>query len=255
MRFWRRRWPWRAHELGTPLATIKLVSAELMSELKGQPELLADATLIRDQADRCRDILRNMGRAGKDDLHLRQGPLASVLKEAAEPHVARGKQVHFALLPGPGGTDRQPTVLRTPEIIHGLRNLIQNAVDFAQDNVWIDAEWTAQHITVRIADDGEGYAPQVLGRIGDPFVRSRPADAEDTEERPEYEGMGLGLFIAKTLLERSGAVLMFANGSDPFLDSEQKAERSGAVVEVIWPARRIIAPADLATGQNQRFVV
>jgi two-component system, sensor histidine kinase RegB len=243
-----------AHELGTPLATIKLVSAELMQELKGQPELLEDAKLIRDQADRCRDILRNMGRAGKDDLHLRQSPLGAVLKEAAEPHIARGKDVLFGLQPGPGGSDRQPAVLRAPEIIHGLRNLIQNAVDFAQDRVWIDAEWTAQNITIRISDDGEGYAPQVLGRIGDPFVRSRrPYD--EAEERPEYEGMGLGLFIAKTLLERSGATLLFANGSDPFVDSERRPERSGAVVIVVWPLRRIVAPADLATGENKRFTV
>ena len=241
-----------AHELGTPLATIKLVSAELMAELKSQPELLEDARLIRDQADRCRDILRNMGRAGKDDLHLRQAPLGSLLKEAAEPHIARGKDVLFGLQPGPGGSDRQPTVLRAPEIVHGLRNLIQNAVDFAHDRVWIDAEWTAQHIAIRIADDGDGYAPQVLGRIGDPFVRSRRED-DDTEERPEYEGMGLGLFIAKTLLERSGAVLLFANGSDPFVDSERRPERSGAVVEVVWPLRRIVAPPDIATGENKRF--
>ncbi|MGL4321606.1 MAG: sensor histidine kinase RegB [Paracoccaceae bacterium] len=243
-----------AHELGTPLATIKLVSAELMSELKGQPDLLEDAKLIRDQADRCRDILRNMGRAGKDDLHLRQAPLGAVLKEAAEPHVARGKAVVFGLQPGPGGSDRQPTVLRAPEVIHGLRNLVQNAVDFAHEQVWVDAEWTAQNITVRIADDGDGYAPQVLGRIGDPFVRSRRADDEG-EERPAYEGMGLGLFIAKTLLERSGAVLMFANGSDPFIDSEERPARSGAVVEVVWPAKRLLAPTDLAKGENQKFTV
>jgi two-component system, sensor histidine kinase RegB len=243
-----------AHELGTPLATIKLVSAELMSELKGQPDLLEDAQLIRDQADRCRDILRNMGRMGKDDLHLRQAPLGAVLKEAAEPHIARGKAVIFGLQPGPNGSDRQPTVLRAPEIIHGLRNLIQNAVDFAHERVWVDAEWTGQNITVRIADDGDGYAPQVLGRIGDPFVRSRRADDEG-EERPAYEGMGLGLFIAKTLLERSGAVLMFANGSDPFIDSEMRPARSGAVVEVVWPLKRLVAPTDLAKGENQRFRV
>lgn len=243
-----------AHELGTPLATIKLVSAELMAELKDQPELLADATLIRDQANRCRDILRDMGRVGKDDLHLRQGPLGAVLKEAAEPHMARGKTVSFGLQPGPGGSDRQPTVLRAPEIVHGLRNLIQNAVDFAHEQVWVDAEWTAQHIAVRIADDGEGYAPQVLGRIGDPFVRSRRSE-DGNEERPEYEGMGLGLFIAKTLLERSGATLMFANGSDPFVDSEKRPLRSGAIVEVIWPMKRILAPSDLATGENRKFAV
>ncbi len=243
-----------AHELGTPLATIKLVSAELMSELKDKPELWEDAKLIRDQADRCRDILRGMGRAGKDDLHLRQGPLGAVLKEAAEPHVARGKVVHFGLQPGPGGTERQPSVLRKPEIVHGLRNLIQNAVDFAHTSVWVDAEWTEQSITVRITDDGDGFAPHVLGRIGDPFVRSRRF-TDGVHDRPGYEGMGLGLFIAKTLLERSGAGVTFANGSDPFLDPVERPERGGAIVEVSWPVTRITAPADIAVGQNQRIEV
>ena len=73
-----------AHELGTPLATIKLVSTEMIDELPGEGSLREDAMLIRDQADRCRDILRSMGRAGKDDLHLRQAPLASVLRPTTD---------------------------------------------------------------------------------------------------------------------------------------------------------------------------
>src|SRR5690606_20458669 len=92
-----------AHELGTPLATIKLVSKELLDELEDRPDLLEDVTLIREQADRCRDILRGMGRAGKDDLQLRQAPLEQVLREAAEPHANRGKTLHFQLASGPGG--------------------------------------------------------------------------------------------------------------------------------------------------------
>jgi two-component system, sensor histidine kinase RegB len=243
-----------AHELGTPLATIKLVSAELMTELEENPALWDDAKLIRDQADRCRDILRSMGRAGKDDLHMRQAPLGTVLKEAAEPHLHRGKTLHFGLQPGPGGTERQPSVLRRPEVVHGLRNLVQNAVDFAHTSAWIDAEWTPQAITVRIADDGDGYAPHVLGRIGDPFVRSRRI-GEGSADRPGYEGMGLGLFIAKTLLERSGATLTFANGSDPFLAPSERPQRGGAIVEVTWPVARLTAPPDLATGQNKRIEV
>lgn len=243
-----------AHELGTPLATIKLVSAEMMEELKDRPQLLEDATLIRDQADRCRDILRGMGRAGKDDLHLRQAPLGSVLREAAEPHIGRGKQVEFSLLPGPGGGERQPTILRRPEVIHGLRNLIQNAVDFARSTVWIDGEWTERQITVRIVDDGEGYPPQVIGRIGDPFVRSRRS-AQDLEKRPEYEGMGLGLFIAKTLLERTGAELAFANASDPFLTPEERPERCGAIVELVWSADDLSAPPKGSLGDNRRIEV
>jgi two-component system sensor histidine kinase RegB len=240
-----------AHELGTPLATIKLVSAEMMEELQDRPQLLEDAKLIRDQADRCRDILRGMGRAGKDDLHLRQAPLGSVLREAAEPHMGRGKQVEFALFPGPDGGERQPTILRRPEVIHGLRNLIQNAVDFAHSTVWVDGEWTDSTVTVRIVDDGDGYPPQVIGRIGDPFVRSRRS-AQDLARRPEYEGMGLGLFIAKTLLERTGAELSFANASDPFLAADERPERSGAIVELVWNAEDLVAPQG-NLGDNQRI--
>ncbi len=243
-----------AHELGTPLATIKLVSTELMHELKGQPELLEDAQLIRDQADRCRDILRDMGRAGKDDLHLRQAPLSAALREAAEPHMARGKAVHFNVAPVEGSSDRQPTILRRPEIIHGLRNLVQNAVDFARSTVWIEAEWTDRRITVRILDDGDGFPPNVIGRIGDPFVRARRGDTS-TARRPEYEGMGLGLFIAKTLLERSGAELTFANATDPFLTPEERPERCGAVVEAVWSMQDLAAPATNGLGTNPRLAV
>jgi two-component system, sensor histidine kinase RegB len=242
-----------AHELGTPLATIKLVSAELIEELQGQPELQEDARLIRQQADRCRDILRDMGRAGKDDLHLRQAPLSAVLREAAEPHLARGKQVEFAFGPAQDGGEAQPTILRRPEVIHGLRNLVQNAVDFARTTVWVEGEWTARRIIIRITDDGDGFPSSVIGRIGDPFVRARRSEAE-ADRRPGYEGMGLGLFIAKTLLERSGADLSFANATDPFLAPKDRPERSGAVVEAVWDATDLIAPAAPGgLGENIRI--
>ena len=246
-----------AHELGTPLATIKLVSAELIDELEGQPELREDAELIRDQADLCRDILRSMGRAGKDDLHMRQAPLDSVIREAAEPHRGRGKDIRYDVAPDLGADARQPSIYRRPEVIHGLRNLVQNAVDFSKSTVWVDARWTEAEITIRIADDGKGFSPSVLSRIGDPFMSTRRG-AADRRERPEYEGMGLGLFIAKTLLERSGAELSFANGSDALLDGSEGqtmgAMRPGAVVEVVWPRSKISAEADdrrPALGQNR----
>ena len=237
-----------AHELGTPLATIKLVSSELADELDGREDLHADALLIREQADRCRDILRSMGRAGKDDLHLRSAPLLAVLREAAEPHLERGKQIYFDVIPAAGASDRQPTIYRYPELIHALRNLIQNAVDFAQTTVWVDAEWSERTITVRVCDDGQGYAPGVLDRIGDPFLHNRSTD------RPEYEGMGLGLFIAKTLLERTGAQLRFGNGPETFRRESDHPARSGALVEASWPAARLVAQETQGLGENQRII-
>ncbi len=235
-----------AHELGTPLATIKLVSSELFDELAENPDLREDARLIREQADRCRDILRAMGRsqagAGRGDRYLDHVPFEALVREAAEPHMHRGREVAILLAnpsaanpyadePGtkPGVTTtapfdstRQPLVARRPEIVHGLRNLVQNAVDFAEAQVTIRLEWSEDGLGLRIADDGPGFAPADLVRIGEPFMRRRTADA--TDRRPGYEGMGLGLFIAKTLLERTGARLTFAN-----------APGGGAVVGVTWP--------------------
>ncbi|MCT4556897.1 MAG: ActS/PrrB/RegB family redox-sensitive histidine kinase [Pelagimonas sp.] len=236
-----------AHELGTPLATIKLTSAELAEDLSEQPELREDALLIRQQADRCRDILRSMGRAGKDDLHMRKAPLIAVIREAAEPHENRGKDIIIEDGPGPGGEYNPPQILRRPEIIHGLRNLVQNAVDFAASRVWIEALWTEDVISIRILDDGQGFPQQLLGRIGDPFMKRRRTEAE-RKARPEYEGMGLGLFIAKTLLERSGAELSFANGADPYASGPSKSERRGAIVEVVWPRSRIDASSQISSS-------
>ncbi|WP_424832112.1 sensor histidine kinase RegB [Ruegeria sp.] len=246
-----------AHELGTPLATIKLTSSELIEELDDRPDLKEDAALIREQANRCRDILRDMGRAGKDDLHLRQAPLSSVIHEAAEPHIHRGKEVHFDEGPVGDGDVQQPSILRKPEIIHGLRNLIQNAVDFALGNVWVEAEWTSNWITICIMDDGRGFPAHMFGRIGDPFVRRRRSET-DRSARPEYEGMGLGLFIAKTLLERSGAELKFANGADPYQNLTDQIDRRGAIVQVTWPRNLIDAQtgdSPVPSGANQPFQI
>ncbi|KEP70321.1 ActS/PrrB/RegB family redox-sensitive histidine kinase [Thioclava sp. BHET1] len=235
-----------AHELGTPLATIKLVSAELADELGDREDLRDDALLIREQADRCRDILHSMGRAGKDDLHLRSAPLMAVLREAADPHQERGIDIRFEGHPIEEGAERQPTIYRYPELIHALRNFVQNAVDFARTTVWIEAEWDAEMIRVRVSDDGRGYPSNVLSRIGDPYLQPRA----NASERKEYDGMGLGVFIAKTLLERTGAQLAFFNGDASYAPLTQEPQRSGAVVEVSWPAERILAPESAALGLN-----
>ena len=238
-----------AHEFGTPLATIKLASTELMNDLKDHPEMAEDAALIRDQADRCRDILRDMGRAGKDDLHMRQAPFEAVVQEAAEPHLDRGKSVHI-FLSETVEDQLQPDIMRKPEIIHGLRNLVQNAVDFAGAQVWADLSWTEDTITVRILDDGPGFPPHLLGRMGDPFLR-RGTRLPSSSTRPEYEGMGLGLFIAKTLLERTGANLRFTNGPED-------VPHSGAVVEVTWARDALEADrVDMENplGENQPIAV
>ena len=144
---------------------------------------------------------------------------------------------------------RQPVIDRRPEIIHGIRNLVQNAVDFARANVWIDVFWDDASIVVRIVDDGKGYPSNVINRIGDPFMRRRRRDP-----RPGYEGMGLGLVHRENSLERTGAELSFANGRDIGEADDGPGERQGAIVEARW-LREIFAEADdaarAALGKNQ----
>lgn len=234
-----------AHEMGTPLATIKMVATELEEELKQDEDLRDDARLIREQAVRLSQILKDMGQTGKDDLHLKNAPITEVLREAAEPHENRGKEIVMLINGNPitGRLRNIPSLSRQPEILHGLRNLVQNAVDFAKTTVWIDIIWTDTTIRVLVADDGKGYPQDFLGRIGDPFLRRHRVKKDPA--RPDYEGMGLGLFIAKTLLERTGATLTFANakggsGSDSIIDLA-----TGAMVSVSWDRSRINAESEL----------
>ena len=236
-----------AHELGTPLATIKLVSSELVEELQDDQVLREDAELIREQANRCRDILRSMGRAGKDDLHIRSVPISGLVKEAAEPHSDRGIELLYTFTPLIGGDEKQPNLQRKPELLHGLRNMVQNAVDFAHSRVWIDTHWNQNMVQIRVIDDGAGYPPELIRRIGDPFLRRRKP-AREVSQRKGYEGMGLGLFIAKTLLERTGAKVAFANGTDPFLTNEERGDRSGAIVDVTWPREAVVMEATDVMG-------
>ena len=202
----------------------------MIEELEDAPDLQEDARLIRDQADRCRDILHSMGQAGKDDLHIRQAPIGAVVQEAAAPHLNRGKAIEFDVGGHFADDTRQPIIDRRPEIIHGLRNLVQNAVDFAKATVWVDVAWDDEFLWVKIVDDGPGFPSYILSRIGDPFVGNRKRG----DGRPGYEGMGLGLFIAKTMLERTGAELTFTNTSEPGDKPPEADERAGALVEARW---------------------
>lgn len=227
-----------AHEMGTPLATMKLVASELGDEiadaLPDRDDLASDIGLLRDSVDRCRDILRKMGKAGKDDLLLRRAPILTVLEEAASPH---GDRRTIAIAPHPRVDGAEPLIARDPGVVHGLRNLIQNAVDFAREKVTVTVFWDGALIAVTIRDDGPGYPPNLLGRIGEPFLSSRGGDGRG-DGRGHYEGMGLGLFIAKTLLERSGAKLRFEN-TDP-----------GAQVVIRWPRAVIERHEKGVLGQN-----
>ncbi len=209
-----------AHELGTPLATIALVAHELASELKPDDPHAEDIKLIRAQSERCREILSKIASLSSDPAgHLRLMPLSHVLEDAAAPHRDFGIDISIALK----GEAPEPVAGRNPGLLYGLGNLVDNAVDFAKSEVHILAEWSESEVTITIDDNGPGFSPEVIDQLGEPYVTTRRADREATRE---HGGLGLGIFIAKTLLERSGATLALAN---------RKYPETGASVTVSWP--------------------
>lgn len=226
-----------AHELGTPLATIALTAREMERELPGGTEQAEDMALIREQTSRCRDILAEFAGHRRGGIeHFRTAPLLAVLEEAAAPHQHQGKEVLFTFNGDPAGDHATPSpeIERRPEIIHGLRNLIQNAVEYARETVTINARAEANRIEVRIEDDGRGYPPEALNRLGEPFVAGR---ARKRAKNDSYKGMGLGVFIAKTLLERRGAELAFYNRRP------RNGKSGGATAQIIWRRADIEAAA------------
>lgn len=208
-----------AHALGTPLSTITLIARELEREIEPGSPHAEDVRLLREQAQRCRDILANLNELQAEGVPFDGLPLSTLLQEVAEPHRHFGIAIDVKLPPD----QTPPVAARNPAILYGLGNLVENAVDFARERVEITAEWTPETVSVVISDDGPGFAPEVISRIGEPYVRSRRL-------RRMYAtgdtGMGLGFFIAKTLLERTGAKLTFINKAFP---------ASGAVVAIRWP--------------------
>ena len=206
-----------AHELGTPLATIKLASTELQHGFSNMKELNQDLNLISMQVDRCKEILSNIGRRGKEDIFLRNMPIMIVLQEAVEPYLVENNRVFFSLNGNTGqdlenfNKDYQPLINRKPELIYGLRNIIQNAIHFSTTTVFLDVSYDSETIIFQISDDGNGFPAHLLDRIGEPFLIEGIEEEYFDISRPHYEGMGLGLFIAKTLLEHLGGIVSFKN--------------------------------------------
>jgi two-component system sensor histidine kinase RegB len=219
-----------AHELGTPLATIQVVAKELLRSSPPDDPVADDARLLLQQAERCRDILKSLSQKPDtgDIVHARLG-LAQLLNEVAEPYRNIGPQV-ITVVEGPPG-EFVPDVWRLPETMHALSAFVENAVDFAHSVVEISARFDADVISVQVRDDGPGFSSDILLKLGEPYVTSRP---QGEGSRTHHQGMGLGFFIAKTLLERTGATVTFGND-----------RKGGAVTQTKWPRAVLEAPDTL----------
>jgi two-component system sensor histidine kinase RegB len=204
-----------AHELGTPLATISLVAKEMSREIEPGHRLYDDVQLLISQAERCRDIMKRLTTLSADnEEHMKRMSLSSLIEEVTAPHREFGIAIEVIEL-SPRGDE--PMGRRNAGIMYGLGNLIENAVDYAKSKVTVTVIHDKQRVTIMIEDDGEGFAPDILQRIGDPYVTRRNPQAK-------AGGLGLGLFIAKTLLERSGAELSFENSPGARIKVEWKRE-------------------------------
>ncbi len=210
-----------AHELGTPLATITLAIKELRRTTPDDAPHADDVQLIDQEVRRCRTILSKLtALEHEQDGMFASMTLTHLIEEVVSPqrHFGTSIQVISA------GAPPEPICARNPGILYGLGNLVENAIDFATEEVRIRPIWSEAEVRIEIEDDGSGFAPDILGRLGEPYVTTRAAAKAGVLD--EEFGLGLGLFIAKTLLERSAARLTIRNAAPP--------ER-GARVTVSWP--------------------
>ncbi len=216
-----------AHELGTPLATITLVVKEMMQLAKvtgpalETVQIREDLDLLDQEVRRCRTILGKIASLGDE----KSGPLEEMsLSHLLEDVVGPQRNFGVGVAVFPHGTGPEPICRRNPGILYGLGNLVENAIDFARQSVQLEAHWTRDIVSVAIRDDGPGFAADILSRVGEPYVTTRGSGRRAKAEAGS--GLGLGLFIAKTLLERSGATVSTTNAALP---------ATGAIVTVAWP--------------------
>jgi two-component system, sensor histidine kinase RegB len=228
-----------AHELGTPLSTIVLVSRELEKTLADSPQVGSDVTgdikTLREQAQRCRDILSKITQLSSTGAPFDQMRLSTLIEETVAPHRDFGVEIKVRIAVA---GSKEPVGSRNPAILYGVGNILENAVDFARNEVEVNAWWNNDTVEIVVSDDGPGFAPDILKRIGEPYL-SRRRGSDDTPS--ERTGLGLGVFIARTLLERTGAKVSFTNRVFP---------DHGAVVSVAWPRERFETTENDATATS-----
>jgi two-component system sensor histidine kinase RegB len=232
-----------AHELGTPLSTIAVVAKELARGKPTDDNFAEDLELLQDQAERCRQILRKLTRGTQEpDPLLARVSVREIIEEAAAPYRGFNTRIAISAAPENGGEPAaagEPVGERRPGVIYGLGNLVENAVDFALSKVEITASWSPREVAITITDDGPGISPLVLDALGEPYITTRPARHPDRAKDGEPAGMGLGFFIAKTLLERSGATVSLEN---------RPAPATGAIARISWSRADFESSLDAGQG-------
>ena len=212
-----------AHSLGTPFSTIKIISSDLLKQFKDNEEVRRDIDLLVSQIERCSEILKKLtlNPTVEDNFIDRDLTLAEYINEIVKSFKETSKKnfiVNFDQYSNP------LNVVKSIEIVYGLRNFIGNANKFSNDKVFINIKSNNDITEIIIEDDGEGYPNDVLRKIGEPYIRS------DKSSVKSKSGLGLGIFIGKTLLEKNFANILCRNSKT----------RGGAEVNIRWKNKDLL---------------
>ncbi len=206
-----------AHSLGTPLSTIKIITQELSRQFKGKKEIEKDIELLSSQVERCNQILKrlSLNPVEEDDFIDKDLKMKDYLNEIISTFKEISKKKFIFNFDQDSNSKK---ITKSIEIVYGLRNFIGNANKFSKETIYINLKSDSEITEITIEDDGNGYPKDILSKIGEPYLRT-----DDYQEKSKT-GLGLGLFIGKTLLEKNFALIEFRNSKT----------RSGAEVFIKW---------------------
>ena len=206
-----------AHSLGTPLSTIKIITQDLAKQFKGQKDVEKDILLLSSQVERCNEILKRLTlNPVEEDIFIDEDlSVKHLLKEIISSFKEISNKNFYFNFDQDKNSKR---ITRSIEIVYGLRNFIGNANKFSKNSIFINLKSNIEITEITIEDDGPGYSRDILSKIGEPYLKSTdPIDKSKT-------GLGLGLFIGKTLLEKN-----FAS-----INCQNSKTKSGAEVIIKW---------------------
>jgi two-component system sensor histidine kinase RegB len=212
-----------AHSLGTPFSTIKIISSDLLKQFKDNNEAKKDVDLLVSQIDRCSEILKSLtlNPTVEDDFIDRDLSIADYLNEIIKSFKEISKKEFILNF---DQNSNSLNITKSIEIVYGLRNFIGNANKFSKSKVFIIIKSDNDTTEIIIEDDGEGYTKEVLRNIGEPYIKSYKSSIKSKS------GLGLGIFIGKTLLEKNHANILCKNSET----------RSGAEVSIKWKNKDLI---------------
>ena len=215
-------WAAAAHSLGTPLSTIKIITQDLIKQFKGQKDIEKDIELLSSQVERCNLILKRLSinPVEEDDFIDKDITMKEYLNEIIISFKEISKKNFIFNFDQDANSKK---ITKSIEIVYGLRNFVGNANKFAKDKIFISLKSNNEITEIIIEDDGNGYPRDILSKIGEPYLKS------NYSKDKSKQGLGLGLFIGKTLLEKNFASVNFRNSKT----------RSGAEVNIKWKNKEL----------------